>query len=250
MRYWKSLMQLSAQDWHVSDRWAQFSFWWPLIGAVLIAATRLNKDVYRFLLQDDGPIEWIQFACFVLAFIFALGVAIRAVQTKRYDQFVLFLIFAGAMFFVAGEEISWGQRIFGWETPAELAEVNKQNETTLHNIGEVLTIINFGMMMMGLVGMVAYVLNKRLRLERYWQEVQYFLVPPFFLSGSFFVIFLYKFVRFVFLPESAFTITKYGEWAELCFAYGLCVFAYLNYRRLNKKQSDERQISMVTTETF
>jgi hypothetical protein len=32
------------------------------------------------------------------------------------------------------EEISWGQRIFGWNTPDALSAINYQNETTIHNI--------------------------------------------------------------------------------------------------------------------
>jgi hypothetical protein len=32
------------------------------------------------------------------------------------------------------EEISWGQRIFGWETPMYLAKINEQKETNIHNI--------------------------------------------------------------------------------------------------------------------
>jgi hypothetical protein len=47
------------------------------------------------------------------------------------------LVFLGLalLFFVAfGEEISWGQRIFGWSTPESLAKVNYQQETNLHNL--------------------------------------------------------------------------------------------------------------------
>jgi len=36
--------------------------------------------------------------------------------------------------FAGGEEISWGQRIFGWETPDSLASINAQDETTIHNL--------------------------------------------------------------------------------------------------------------------
>jgi hypothetical protein len=37
----------------------------------------------------------------------------------------------------AGEEISWGQRVFGLETPAALSEANVQDETNLHNLAGV-----------------------------------------------------------------------------------------------------------------
>lgn len=43
------------------------------------------------------------------------------------------LCWALACIYFAGEECSWGQHYFGWETPETLAEINKQDETNLHN---------------------------------------------------------------------------------------------------------------------
>ncbi|MEZ4511549.1 MAG: hypothetical protein R3C62_06725 [Chloroflexota bacterium] len=250
MRYWISLINLSAKEWGFNGRLAHLSFWGSILGSIFFVAIRLHKDTFRFLLMEDGPVEWLQAICFGGTAIFAIGVAIWAARTKRHDQLVLFLLLAAAMIFVTGEEISWGQRIFGWETPTELAEINKQNETTLHNIGEVLSVVNIGMMIVGAVGSVAYLLNKRLRLERYWQELNYFLIPPFFLAAPFFIVFVYKFVRLAFFPESTFTLTKYSEWVELCFAYSMLIFTYVNYRRLSRAALNQRQVSIPTTETF
>ncbi len=42
------------------------------------------------------------------------------------------LIFV-ALFFILGEEISWGQQMFGWGTPQWFARHNVQDETNLHN---------------------------------------------------------------------------------------------------------------------
>ena len=36
--------------------------------------------------------------------------------------------------FGAGEEISWGQRILGFQTPEPLSQVNRQEEFNLHNL--------------------------------------------------------------------------------------------------------------------
>ena len=46
---------------------------------------------------------------------------------------VFFALFAAACFLFAGEELSWGQHFFGWETPASWAAHNLQEETNLHN---------------------------------------------------------------------------------------------------------------------
>jgi len=45
-----------------------------------------------------------------------------------------YLPLAALFFFIAGEEISWGQRIFGWETPPWVEAHNIQDETTIHNL--------------------------------------------------------------------------------------------------------------------
>ena len=47
----------------------------------------------------------------------------------------LYILGVGLFYIVcAGEEISWGQRVFGWETSEAFAAINEQQETNLHNI--------------------------------------------------------------------------------------------------------------------
>jgi len=46
-----------------------------------------------------------------------------------------FYLFLAILFFIGcGEEISWGQRIFGWNSPKIVHELNRQRETNFHNI--------------------------------------------------------------------------------------------------------------------
>lgn len=44
------------------------------------------------------------------------------------------LMWSLACIYFLGEEISWGQWYFQWETPEGFSQVNSQNETNLHNI--------------------------------------------------------------------------------------------------------------------
>jgi hypothetical protein len=39
-----------------------------------------------------------------------------------------------ACIYFAGEEMSWGQWYFGWETPDSISALNDQQETNIHNI--------------------------------------------------------------------------------------------------------------------
>lgn len=47
---------------------------------------------------------------------------------------VWFALHGLGAFYFAGEEISWGQHFFAWETPASVSSLNDQNETNLHNM--------------------------------------------------------------------------------------------------------------------
>ena len=44
------------------------------------------------------------------------------------------LMWTLACFYFAGEEISWGQWLFEWETPQSISQLNDQNETNFHNM--------------------------------------------------------------------------------------------------------------------
>jgi hypothetical protein len=48
----------------------------------------------------------------------------------------LFILAGLSLILAAGEEISWGQRLFNFETPVALEEINDQNEFNFHNINK------------------------------------------------------------------------------------------------------------------
>lgn len=47
---------------------------------------------------------------------------------------LIYAIITLAMLFVGLEEIAWGQILFDWKTPENIAAVNAQNQITLHNL--------------------------------------------------------------------------------------------------------------------
>jgi len=71
-----------------------------------------------------------------LLFLYGFRVARRSLEKTRISLIkqMVYLGLAFLFFFGAGEEISWGQRIFGFRTPAPLAQANKQDELNLHNL--------------------------------------------------------------------------------------------------------------------
>jgi len=83
------------------------------------------------LISEDQWGEYATSVAWAFCALFSLMAAIRA-SGRRQKTFWI-LISLGA-FFVGGEEISWGQRIFGLQTPQFLSEWNTQNELTVHNL--------------------------------------------------------------------------------------------------------------------
>ena len=86
------------------------------------------------LIENLGAIFFMIASClFFAAYIYSSGIGnkIWRLHTKRnYFYFLLSILFL----FCFGEEISWGQRIFKWQTPKVLRVMSNQNETNIHNL--------------------------------------------------------------------------------------------------------------------
>jgi hypothetical protein len=88
----------------------------------------------RWILSEQGVIEILTAVFFGAAGVLGLALAARTrgVVPSLYRAF--YVGFALAALFVAFEEISWGQHLFRWQSPAWFAERNAQRETNLHNL--------------------------------------------------------------------------------------------------------------------
>lgn len=102
-----------------------------LLGS-LLAVAELSPRRFQALMQEDAWAEWATFLVFALAAAWGLRHARSPALSARERLAILGLsLFA---LFVAGEEISWGQRLFGYR-PAQLFLVhNFQQEANLHNL--------------------------------------------------------------------------------------------------------------------
>lgn len=107
--------------------------WWTTaaVGAVGVALAAPEWAPIA-LTREDGPVETGGFACFLAGAVLAFVSAVRA---RPERQTVLAAAGLGLILFVAaGEEVSWGQRVFDTETPAVLVDGNAQDELNLHNL--------------------------------------------------------------------------------------------------------------------
>ncbi len=93
-----------------------------------------SYEAFRVVVREDGWVEYLTAAFLLLAAIL-LGIhAVKAVTRKDGKQILFYTLSALVFVFGAGEEISWGQRIFGLNTGEYFMEHNYQGETNLHNL--------------------------------------------------------------------------------------------------------------------
>lgn len=221
----------ATATWRTSWRIAGAVFYGTIVGGVLVAVSVAHRPTFRFVTREDSVLEWPQFLAFATAAVFAALAAARLYPGRRLLLAVFFALMGVSCLFIAGEEISWGQRILGFETSETWREINKQDETTLHNVEGVLVIFNGAMLLISTIAVVASLVFLRRRPA----GLLGWLVPPSYMVPAFATMMVYKTVRFTILPESSFTVVKLGEWAELCLAVALAVFAVESWRRSQRE---------------
>ncbi len=103
-----------------------------IIGVIL---SRVDIEFYnKYYVREDCFTEWLGVLA-LLSCAFLYFYRSFTIRFSKGKKFLLCLLFAGFIFiFGAGEEISWGQRIFNIKTPEFFMKHNAQQEMNLHNL--------------------------------------------------------------------------------------------------------------------
>ncbi len=109
-----------------------YAFVFTVIGFVW---SYIDHDSFkRYFVVEDGFTEWST----VVMLIIGLLVCFRRVWLLKDQRGLIFLFMTSLLglffFFGAGEEISWGQRLFNIESSEFFTEHNAQGEMNLHNL--------------------------------------------------------------------------------------------------------------------
>ncbi len=97
-----------------------------------------GSDTLLELTREDGFFETITalgfLASSMLFFISYMGSKTQKSRRFLTRRNIILLMLALLMFGAFGEEISWGQRLFGFITPPTIAKENAQQEFNIHNL--------------------------------------------------------------------------------------------------------------------
>lgn len=232
-RLWDTVMARFDDDnaeWGLSRRTAILIFLAPFALGIVAVSMIPFRPVFGMLANEDGLAEWGQWLFLMALIVIYARLAIALWRQHQRPVALLYAVALVAVIFTAGEEISWGQRIFGWMTPGALEDINKQGETNIHNIGSILTIFNLAIMAVAFIAVLLPVVRWSVWRERARSIAGYALIPPAALIPAFGMAFAYRAIRLLFLPTPRYTLTKLSEIAELSFYFALLVFGILAWR--------------------
>jgi len=108
----------------------------PLLLLVILPIRVIDAQAYRAWV--DGELGLIELVTPLLSIGAAVVGILLCRDLLRSGRGSKLLVWVGlhvlACVYFAGEELSWGQHVFGWSTPDGIAALNDQGETNLHNM--------------------------------------------------------------------------------------------------------------------
>lgn len=102
--------------------------------AVCLATRYGHPTLLYRVTREDGPVEWASVMA-LLGLSLLVGRRLRSASSRlpRLGRLSGWCLVIAALL-AAGEEVSWGQRLFGFQTGETMRAINLQRETNLHNL--------------------------------------------------------------------------------------------------------------------
>lgn len=191
----------------------------------------LSLFPYNFLLEivrEDNIVEYLQFFVLLMATFFSAKTALTLMRKKAILMAMLFTCITVGLFFVSGDEISWGQRLFGLKTPTAIVQYNAQQELSWHNLVQVGNLPTYAYIGIGLYGSFSWILQSSLK-----QGLIVLLIIPRQLFFYFFIPLLFQ-IRFIIGNHHL------GVWAEpteLILYIGTALYLYSTYSFLTTRKN-------------
>lgn len=212
--------------------------WPPAFMVASLWLSQTHRDGFIMLFDDDGLIETAQAVLYVVGVGLSVAIARSLFRTGHRLWAAAYGLLAVALFWVAGEEISWGQRILGVATPEWFLQHNVQREMTLHNLpgvtetikGTLYKILPVVAALSAILWGLGSGLSRRLRLPLW--------MPHPVLIPTWLGVLSYHWLRRWYYPANRnvpFEFKRLAEAGELLFAFGVVVFLTMALRSVQPR---------------
>jgi hypothetical protein len=211
-------------------------FLFPIISYLLfLILMKNNEELFMQIIKEDSILEYIQFFLYIFSGIFTIKIVKRLIELKESKfKIIAFSILAILFFFIAFEEISWGQRILNIETPESVASNNIQGELTVHNLAPLQLKMHFAYIAIGIYGISSRFLLKKIFPKQYLKfrifTPDYFLFFYFLFAIVFWFLISYFPSPLSFMAGEVMPLWKWQELFETYVAMAFLFFVVYAYR--------------------
>jgi len=211
-----------------------FYFLLPSFFLIFFLSLSLHSLHINFLSGELGLLESTQ----ILFIGISLFLFIRIFQknkTKNYLIKLIQILVCLGCFVLLGEEISWGQHYFQWNSGAIFTELNTQNETNLHNISswfdqKLKLLLEIGMTMISFIFPLLNKYNKKF--SKYTKQNNFELyLANFYL---FYTVIIFEVVRIIGYTNDVYPIfnLRFSELREFFCYYFIFLYAKELYEKI------------------
>ncbi len=211
-----------------------------IIYIIIYVLKQKYSDIYFGLICEDCLVEYLTAAFYLISSIIASSILISFFKQKHTFLGFTYAFLACGMFFVFGEEISWGQRILNISPPQFFLEHSTQKEVNLHNIYPIQRILHKIYILVGLYGAFLWILFLKIRKNNLL--INPYIIPKWYLSSYFLTVSAYYVYLDYIEPVYKFwKITAYEqEPAELILSMGFFLFVLVNkFRQIKEFKKTE-----------
>lgn len=198
-----------------------------------------NYEGIRNLIKEDGIYENLSPIFYLLSaglmfFLFIRSKSKGEIYFLKTNRNYFFLLLGLLFIIFCGEEISWGQRIFGIKTPETLQNANVQDEINIHNLWLFNPIDNNGN---SKTGLKAWITSARLY-ALFW--FSYCVIIPILFKISYEIR---RFIRKINLPIISL-------WIGFLFIFNHVISKILEKLLLSKLSADTLPITEIKETSF
>ena len=210
---------------------AFFSFPFCLNLIVLTIIYNVGLESWEKMDTEGGIIEYATSIAYILGFIFALQIGKLFIDKNRNILGFYYYLLAGFCLFIGLEELSWGQRFIGVQSPDFFENYNSKSELSLHNLVWLESYLYFGFIILGAWGGMSWLIVRLIDKKKQMSPLLYrYLFPSWFISSFFLIVFCYFFIL-QYVSQWEIIMTPIKECMELTLSLGFFWFVMISFFR-------------------
>jgi hypothetical protein len=204
-------------------------------------AYTFQSNLFIEMNKEDRLVENLQFFVVVLASLFSFFLSRFYKIQKKFFFFIFYLFVGLVLLFIAGDEISWGQRLFNYQTPESIIDyTDQQNEVSWHNTKGISQYLGQIYLAIGAYGSFSFIIYQFIKKFFYKSSAffkHFFILFP--ASLFFFLKFIYDYLASFSGIDLPFKFNSWSEYVELAMYLGIFIQLFLiYYKELQQKEGN------------